>query len=260
MFFSRKPKQQAPPEPSDQRQLYRAKVDPEVLRATVTREGHDPVQAGVVDLSLEGAGVEVPFHLDPEFEAGEIVELALRHAQDGWTVVVSARVEQLRSSGGANVHYGMIFLGMGGLYAQLEDILGRYFNRRRDERVQPHLDKDVMARLRQGGHRPRGPIQDLSVSGMCMTVDLVAAAPLKVGENLRVRFELPGCKVEFEGQARLLTRRRLGDKEFVSMEFDLEAGGTLAEHHADLKAYIAGRSEQMAAFSRALAENTLSGS
>jgi PilZ domain len=260
MFFRRKPKQEAPPaQPEEQRRLYRAAVDPEMIRATVTRGDEEPLLVGVTDLSLEGAGIEIPFHLDPEFEAGDLVDLALSHMHDGWSVTTSAQVEQTHPKIGANVPYGLTFLGTGSLYAQMEDTLGRYFNRRRHERVRPDLDKDVEVRLRQGGHRPRGPMHDLSSSGMCVAIDLVAAVSLKTGAQVEIRFELPGCKGEFEGRANLVARRRLGPKEFVSLEFDLQAGGSLAERHGDLVGYVARRSEQIAAFSRALAENTTRG-
>ena len=254
MFFRRKRSRPEPePErPEDKRRLYRAPVDSETIRATVVREGREPVQAGVVDLSLEGAGIAVPRHLDPGLEPGEVVALSLRHLGEGWVVETAACVEQSHHGGGANVKYGLTFLNTGSLYAQLEDRLGVYFNRRRHERVRPDLDKDVIVRLRQAGHRPRGPVYDISESGLCVSLDLVSSTALDPARPVGLSFELPGCKVPFEGQARLVARRRLRTREFVSLEFDLGAGGTLAERHRDLCAYVGKRSEQMRAFSAAL--------
>lgn len=254
MFFRRRKKNPASPcaAPVNHRRLYRAPVPSDDLRARVGREEKDDVQATVFDLSLEGVGIEVPFHLDPQFEPGEVVQIHLRHAKESWVVQTAARVEQDQPDGGANVRYGLTFLNMGNLYAQLEDTLGKYFNRRRHARVHLPDNEEVIVRLRQGGHRPRGSMVDLSSSGMCVALSVVAAASLRSAEPLQLVFELPQRKTTFEGRARVVDRRRLGATEFLSFEFDLAAEGSLVERHGELAAYVTMRADRMAAYSRNL--------
>lgn len=251
MLFRRKRKKKDLEESQEasRRRLYRAPVDPQVVRATIAREGQEAVRAGLVDLSLEGAGIAVPLHLDPEFATDEVVDLELRHQTDGWVIETPARIECRRAGGGVDIVYGVHFLSPGSLYAQLENTLGRYFNRRRHHRVRPDLDADIAVRLRQGGQRPRGVAHDLSKSGMCVALDLVAATAVTVDEPLEVSFQLPGSAAVHEGPARVVAKRRLALREFVSLDFDLEAEGGIVEHFTDLVRFVERRAAQMEAFS-----------
>ena len=219
-----------------QRAPYRTPVDPQDVRARLLREGEEPLQAGVVNLSLEGANIAVPGHLDPGLTPGELVSLELRHTREAWRIDTPAQVEPHGPSGAGNTRYGLRFLNMGSLYAQMEDALGLHFNRRRHQRVHPEDQQDIVVRLRQGGQKPRGNMHDLSLSGMCVALDLIGAASLQPDHPLEFTFDLPGARDSLQGAARVVSKRRLGSREFLSLEFDIEdqrfAGivGTLAAY------------------------------
>lgn len=236
-------------DPQHQRKLYRAPTNPDMLRAVVLREEEDAVHAGICDLSLEGAGLEIPFHLDPGFEEGEVVNLEMRHIAEDWQVDTPAVIERSIPNGGANVRYGITFMSMGRLYAQMESTLARYFNRRQHPRVTPELDKDIGVRLKQGGHKPLGSVHDLSQGGMCVALDLVSSAPITSNQTVTFAFDLPGFKHTLEGTAKVLGKRRLGLHEFLSLEFELEAEDSLVEHFEALNTYVKRRVTEMEAFS-----------
>jgi c-di-GMP-binding flagellar brake protein YcgR len=230
---------------------YRAPVDPQAIRARVVREGKGPVQAGVVNLSLEGTNIEMPRHLDPGLEPGEVVSLELRHTGETWRIETPAQVEQDVPRGSANARYGLTFLNMGSLYAQMENTLGLYFNRRRHQRVRPEEHQDILVRLRQGGQKPRGTLHDLSLSGMCVALDLVAAASLQGERPIEFAFDLPDSRGILEGVAQAVSKRRLGRNEFLSLEFDIE-DANLVRCAGTLAAYVDERARQMLAFSAGL--------
>ena len=247
MLFRRKKKNvpRAPASaPCDHRHLYRAPVKPGSLQAQMIREGGAPIQIQVCDMNLEGIGVELPSNVDPRLEKGEVVSLELRKDDGTWSIDTPARVEHLEP-GAKGQRCGLGFLHLGSLYAQMEDSLGRFFNRRRHVRVRPEFGQDILVRLRQAGHKPRGLLHDLSQSGLCVALDLVSSASIKEGTSVQVALELPGVRGTLEGPTRIVSKRRLGLREFVSLAFEFDAPPSLLD-------YVERRAGEIAAFSAEL--------
>jgi c-di-GMP-binding flagellar brake protein YcgR len=131
------------------------------------------------------------------------------------------------------------------LYSQMEDALGRYFNRRARQRVRPEMDRPLSAHFSSRGQVMWGTVYDLSTKGMGLVVDHVEAARLTKHAEGTVRFQLPDSKKDLEGSVFIRQHRRLREQDMVGLEFDLEQAGGFADHQAELAEYCAEREKRM---------------
>jgi hypothetical protein len=235
MFFGRRKRSR----PGDRRSLYRSRVlNPEQLTAHVVTPSRGFVSVEVVDMSIRGVGLRVPFEHDPELSAGDLVEVQIACDKEGWTISTPAQARQRHQPDERHIQYGFEFVNTGDLYAQLEDALGRYFNRRRSPRVRPADDAQPKVRLHCGTHRTTGTLNDLSVLGMSVIVPHVAAAQLEVGDEVELSFTLPEGRGPLEGSGFVRHRRRMGPNDLVGIEFDLSRASSLSDGGRELATYV----------------------
>jgi len=206
----------------------------------------------LLDMNIQGAALAVPFHLAPTADDERFVELTVSHAQDGWRVLTPARVTRVSKLDEQRVHVGLQFMNLGDLYAQLDDALGRYFNRRASMRVLPAEGTQVGVRIVYQHHRLRGLAHDVSRTGVGVRMTLVQAAIFKTGEEVRMHVELPGAKSALEGVARVRHGYRLGEDVVLGMEFDFEQGGSLGAQRKQLYAYVEQREREILELQRRL--------
>lgn len=224
----------------------------EALAAWIVVEGEDAAPVELLELSVAGATVRVPFAWDPHLRIDDVGVLRIESAAGTWAIQSAAQVHERRRDGENAFRYGLDFVGEGDLFAQLESAAGRWFNRRRHARARPELDHELTVQLAYKHYRSTGTISDISESGLCVVVDSMSAAPFRDGEPIQVSFELPGVKRPFEGVGVLRGQRRQRGRAYVGIEFDLDARTGLGKRHDKLAEYVEKRLAAMAAFGRAL--------
>ena len=200
-------------------EVYRGEVD-EGLVVQVGTEMESPVQARLVDLSIQGACVIVPLPSFPALTEGEIVGVRIEHAGDQWQISTPGLVRRILFDSARWVRIGLEFVNPGNLFAQLQNDHGQYFNRRREWRVTVGEPLDVL--LRHKGSRVQARVADLSVCGMGGWMDHVQGSMLPKGANLKMTFQLPDEREAVEGPAQLVYKGRAKELDRIGVAFDLE--------------------------------------
>ena len=205
---------------SHEGEVYRGQIDG-ALVVQVSTQLKEPVQARLVDLSIQGISVVVTLQAFPALDEGEIVGVRIEHVRDDWTIATPGLVRVIEFEGSRWVRLGLEFVNPGNLFAQLENDRGKYFNRRRAARVS--LEHQLEAVLRQKGPRISAKVHDISTCGFGGSVDHVQAATLRPGE-LRLGLSLPGDLGSVEGPAELMYKARSnGARDRVGVAFELAA-------------------------------------
>jgi hypothetical protein len=220
-----------------------------VLRATI--DGIPVEEVELFDMNIRGARILVPFQFAPTELTDQSVALDIEHETGNWTVRVHAHMVQLNHWGDDRVMLEIEFTRVGELYAQLDNALGRYFNRRGSDRVAPADHERVGVRIAYGPHRVRGLASDLSSTGLCTRAPLVQAAVFHLGEQVTVYVSLPGKHEEIEVAGVVKHGYRLGEDVHLGVEFDLSAPCAMTERRTEYLKYIEQRRKANVAESRA---------
>ena len=121
-----------------------------------------------------------------------------------------------------HVLLGLQFINEGNLFAQLENAMARYFNRRQSSRVTPELDAQLPISLKWGPHRVHSRATDLSREGVGLSVDLVAAVNLEEGVSVQAKLEFPGERNPIEIEAVIRRMQRMEDRVFLGLQFEMD--------------------------------------
>ncbi|MEM6674896.1 MAG: PilZ domain-containing protein [Planctomycetota bacterium] len=239
------------PEPPPER-LHDSIPEAEELQVNLCVEGEPPILVELIDMNIQGAQVVVPFHQAPLGSEGAAVILDVSHPDDGWRVRATAQVQKITKCDEQFVSMEVQFTRLGELYAQLDDALGRYFNRRSARRVKPDIDTKVSVRLAYGPHRVRGEAHDLSRSGIGVVAPLVQASIFRSGERVRIFIDLPGNKEEFEALGVIKHGYRNGEEVLLGIEYDLLSDTPMRERRGEYLEYVEERREAIEAWQRSL--------
>ncbi|MEZ5976023.1 MAG: PilZ domain-containing protein [Planctomycetota bacterium] len=178
------------------------------------------VPAELYDLTIEGSGVLVPEEFVMGLVTDDVLQFTLAHPINGWTVQTPARVvRNVPHSHGSHM-LGMQFINTGNLYAQLDDAMGRYFNRRRLGRVHPDENQTIDVHISHGSDQILGRIYDISEQGIGIAVPFVQGLSLAPGDELQVKFRLPNSTKPVQGVITVQQRRMLGEYGFVGAKLD----------------------------------------
>jgi c-di-GMP-binding flagellar brake protein YcgR len=245
MFFK---KRKPTPEPQsvrrNQRSEYRRELNKANLFEATLRAGSlSPVRVELIDLSIRGAGARVPVHDDRKYEKGDAVELAITGMMRA-EVKVSARVASVRPEGGGWLRIGFEFQQPEKVSQQLDTFYLKHFNRRRDQRVSPAIDRRVLATLRVDGTEIKGTLGDVAESGVALVLTLADGERLPKSDTGEVEFRLPGCaayKLNVCLRHRTTTRERV----VVGLEFD-KGDERLHKNAVELAEFVAKRAAEMA--------------
>jgi len=232
--------------------LHNAIPEAEELEVHLCMEEQPPVLVDLRDMNIQGAQVVLPFHVAPLGGEGRAVVLDVHHPKDQWRVQATAQVSKLTKWDEQLVLMGLQFTRLGELYAQLDDALGRYFNRRSAKRVKPDVDTKVRVRVAYGPHRVRGEAHDLSRTGISVVAPLVQAAIFRAGERVRVFIELPGHEEEFEVLGVVKHGFRNGEEVLLGIEFDLLSDSPMRDRRGEYLDYVEQRREAIEAWQRQL--------
>lgn len=207
------------------------------LHVMLRLDGQHPFKVDLHHMNIQGAEILVPFHLAPQRE-GDVVELKVRHIKDCWSVTTVAFVRRVAKASDDTVMLELQFTNLGDLYAQLDDALGRYFNRRSATRVKPELENGIKVKLAYGSHRVRGVAHDLSLTGLGATVSLAEAVVFKGGELAQITLDIPECQPELVGPCVVKHGYRVGPSVVLGVEFDLLAESSMRRRRAEYVRFI----------------------
>ncbi len=241
MFFWRKPA--VPPTPptalSDQRATYRrGNGGAQPLDLILRVAGLAPFRVELADLSAEGAGLRLP-RFDRILQVGERVELAICSGMRA-EVVIAARVVGSRKDGQKHVRYGVEFLEAERTLAGLDPAYFRHFNRRRERRVPPSLDRRPVVHMRWGERTCEGLLCDLSEGGVAVSGPADRLIGLEDLTMVQLRFALPGLARPFELRACLRHRTRGRVRVQLGFEFD-RADRAFEAREAELREFVQAR-------------------
>lgn len=257
-LFRRSTRPGSAPAPKDRpqpRSLHPALPGAEDLTVYLQLQGQHPFEVDLYDMNIQGAELRLPFHLAPLNGDGEVVELDVYHPEDAWRVRAIGEVRSVEKWDEASVIVSLRFTSLGDLYAQLDDALGRYFNRRSATRVKPDIDQRIPVKISYGTHRVRGLAQDVSRTGLGVMTPLVQAVVFQSGERVRVEFELPDVKGGFDVPAVVKHGYRRGEEVLLGLEFDLLADSPMRKRRAEYAQYVDGRREAMEAWQKQLSRS-----
>lgn len=245
MFFKKKTPPPSPATRAEQRAQYRKRNSKsQSIEASLRVPKWEPLRVELIDLSVRGACIRIPFAQDRNLKVDDVVELAIGSMMRS-EVHTTARVANTRREGESHICYGLEFLNINNLYAQLDGFYARHFNRRRHARVVPTLDRKVQVKARFGGEEVSGHMFDISESGLGLVLTKDSSARIAEVELLELQVRLPGIEVEMTGRARVRHRTSLNQHTLVGLAFDLDVPDGFVRFAKTLEEFVKRRSAEM---------------
>ena len=246
-FWKRKrPRSEPTPARGLRRTHYRARPSEglEVTGALHLPEGQC-LPAIVVDVSSSGLALRIDAQIDPGLERGEVVELEV--AITGRPPVCTPGEVVFAEEDGAHFRrYGLRYLNLGNLYAQLDDVYARLFNRRGSRRAASKLDERIPLRLSWPGSWLDTFALDLSDGGLGVYLEPAEASVLRGVDRLHASIELDGKTLEGTVHVVHRTQPRASAGFLLGLRLDLEEAGGFGRHREALADYAAERLASMA--------------
>ncbi len=193
-----------------------------------------------MDLSMFGCGVAFVRDQNPRLGLGDVAEVTVTSTHYG-RICTPARVVWARTADEGGFRYGLEFISMGSLYAQMNSFYARLFNRRRAPRVKPPLDRRIACRILWGGREIAGSIREVSATGTSISLTKEAGRALHKNEVVNVCFKLPSSSEEIRGSGVVRNRSDLNDTILFGIEFDLKQEGGIAQHLGEIEAFVEDR-------------------
>jgi len=244
MFFKKKPQSQSKSKSEGRAQYRKRNSKTSSLEAVLKAPKWKPLTVELMDLSVRGAGIRVPFAQDRNLNVNDVVEITIGSMMRD-EVVTAARVANITRDGESHIRYGLEFLNINGLFSQLDNFYARHFNRRRHVRVLPSLDRKVQAKLRFAGEEITGNVFDVSESGLGIVLSKDNAARVADIQQFEICVKLPGMNGEMVGPAKVQHRSAMQSQTLLGLQFDVEDGGGFARYTGELRTFIAARSAEM---------------
>lgn len=247
-FFWKRRRPRSEPTRSDGagRSQYRARPSQglEVSGALHLSEGQR-LPAVVVDVSSSGLALRVDGQLDPGLERGELVELEVG-VPGRPPVRTPGEVVSTEEDGAHFRRYGFRYVNLGNLYAQLDDVYARLFNRRGSRRAAGRLDERLPLRLTWPGSWLDTHVHDLCEGGLGVYLEPAEASVLRGVDRLQASFELDGKTLEGTVHVVQRTKPRASTGVLLGLRFDLEEPGGFGRHREALAHHVAERVASMA--------------
>ena len=241
MPFSKKSPEQ---ELLEQRGSYRRRQTPrkDIAVHVVTPSG--TFQGDFRDISVQGVGAAFRLTNDPHLGEDDVIEVVVRCGMRD-EIATPARTVYGQLEDDGRMRYGFQFINEGNLYSQLDNFYARLFNRRGSPRVRPALEHSVVATIGWRSNELDVILCDVSATGAGLTLPITDAYQLQGIDRLRMRFDLPGVRETFEGEARVEKRKQSGKRAWMGVSFDFDAGGSLSELAGELASFVDRRVEEM---------------
>ena len=248
MFFRRKKKQS-----QELRQFYRRSPGKKHGLGLSIQIGQDaPLSATLDNLSAGGAGMRFAEGRDPRLEIGAVVAMKFISLGPGKEVQTPAVVVGIRGTESEGRLYGLQFTDMQGLFAQLDNHLVRFFNRRKALRVMPALGKKLPLQAKVGNQESKVLINDVSWMGLGFLLDPGEAERFLDVDEFDAVFSVDKAMPSIETKVRLVHKTLTGAKVLFGGYFanpNVKAG---EQQRRQLTEYTKAREEDMARWDSAL--------
>jgi hypothetical protein len=248
MFFQKKKKKKVveTANAAEGREHYRKRSSKsQRLEALMRVEGWDPLPVELMDLTIRGAGLRVPFAGDRNLKVGNVIELTIGNMMRK-EIVTPAMVVNVIPDGTTHVRYGCEFINAGNLFSQLDAFYARHFNRRRHLRVFPSLDRKMHATLAWTSGEMRVHIYDLSERGMGVVLSRDSSVRVVDVKQFEVRFKLPDCDAELRVDAKVKHRSPINQQFLLGLQFEVDGERGAKAHAPELREFVERRSAEMA--------------
>jgi c-di-GMP-binding flagellar brake protein YcgR len=217
--------------------------DAECLVIQIQLPEGEVIHGELIDLTIGGAGIRVPIEFGT-MRAEDLAQLLIAHPLDGWEVNTPVRLSRTTPDGPDHILFGLQFINEGNLFAQLENAMARYFNRRQNSRVTPELDEQVPISLKWGPHRIHARATDISRDGVGLSVDLVSAMNFEVDIAVQAKIEFPGERNPIEIEATIRRIQRMEDRVFLGLQFEMDPETNSYQGAEVVTAYVKQRKEE----------------
>jgi c-di-GMP-binding flagellar brake protein YcgR len=221
MFFRRKKKTGGESEEkgAEQRQTYRRSPGKNhALGVVMDSGGAYPFTGELIDLSAGGAGVHFGNERDPRLLEGDTAVLKFSSLVHAGEVRVDVKVVRAQGDDEEGYHYGFEFISSEQLFEQLDSFYFNYFNRRRNQRVRPALDRKFPMKVYWEGGNTDALANDLSIAGMSFVLSPIKAERVPVVEYFVLEFKVPKTSTVIETLARVRHRTKLEDGLLTGVE------------------------------------------
>ncbi|MCP5020364.1 MAG: hypothetical protein GY930_01185 [bacterium] len=185
------------------------------LDSTLDRE----LEGRLDDLCIQGANIRVSREIVPYLHEEQVIAARIEHPREGWSVTSPCMVRSIEETSGFYVRVGVEFVNSGDLYSQLDDHLGKYFNRRTRDRILTDPERFSL-RLSRKGMRVNAIVHDLSELGIGAWVDHVQANQLERGDTIKFRLHQKLGEQRFvQGRLVLARKECHGAQDFLGLHF-----------------------------------------
>ncbi|HPF14072.1 MAG: PilZ domain-containing protein [Planctomycetes bacterium] len=184
------------------------------------------------DLCIQGANVRVSRDAVPYLHIDQVIAARIEHIKEGWSVTSPCMVRSIETTARFYVKVGIEFINSGDLYSQLDDQLGKYFNRRENDRIRVGAG-NLGLRLSRKAMRLQASVHDLSEMGIGAWVDHVQAVKLGVGDTLQFRLKSREDNSFVQGRVQVARKESHGARDYVGLVFlgaEAEQENALLEH------------------------------
>lgn len=231
-FFLRKADEQ-------QREAYRVRLERATLRTSLVRgDSIQPVE--MLDMSAGGCAVRAA--LDLGYEVYPDLEVALRIVADNRNLYTRAVVRSVNAEE-VTARIGLQFIERERLWAQLDERLWRFFNRRQAFRIVPARDENGPQRvtLRWGEIERVEVLHDLSTTGLSLRVSVKEEIVFPAEELIRAEFKLPLQGAPFRIGIVLAHDTLVRGSRRVGFRFDPDATPGLSHEQERILQYVLAR-------------------
>ena len=249
MFFRRKKKRDAGADQkgAEQRQTYRRSPGKNhALGVVMHSAGADPFLGELVDVSAGGAGIRFSGDHDPRLLEGDTAVLAFSSLVHSGEVRVDVKVVRVQGEEEDQFHYGFEFMSSEQLFGQLDSFYFNYFNRRRNLRVRPALDRKLPLQIYWEGGNTDVLANDLSIAGLGFVLSPLKAERVPEVKLLVLEFKIPKTETVIESLARIRHRTKLSSGLLLGVELVPEDRELFERTLPDLDEYCKRRERAMA--------------
>jgi hypothetical protein len=211
---------------------------PTKLKCTIDLGEGNAAVGEILDLSIGGSGIRIPFENLTTLEQDQELELTIHGPLNSWMVWTRAKLRHLRAYRAGMSYLGVAFENLGDLYSQLEHGMGSYFNRRRSKRVNTVDQKELSGKIKSPRHAESIRIRDLSATGASVALNSFQATDIEVGSMVDLRLTLPRGGEELSGRTIVRHRDQTGPTVRLGLEFDADPTVGFARHSAKLEEFV----------------------
>ena len=209
----------------------------------------EPVGGIVMEMSGQGIGIAAPLPSLERIGVDDVFELSVG-VDERDRLVTPARVIAALPLDPHWARFGATFINVGGLQEQLEVFFQEHFNRRFGVRAKPLARDVVRAQVQWPGGQLTARVEDLSVSGLALSISPLSTIALKPGTVVSLRFRLPGAVRSITGQATIRYVAELPRNRVIGLEFDLDDPRGIAGDLPLVQAFVGERLAQVEAWER----------